>query len=81
MQRHRREVREDFTLPRGQRLVRGLVFDEQPVVVTVLGDASIAEQRAHQDRLLELGQLARLVYLDFPRRYPTTKYRMGLSPI
>jgi hypothetical protein len=54
MQRHRREVVEDATFPRSQRLVRRLVFDEESVVTAVLGDASIAEQRAHQDRLLEL---------------------------
>jgi len=69
VQRHRREVGEDLTFPRGERQMRRLVFDEQPVVMAVLGDVSIAEQRPHQDCLLELGQLARL-YLDFPRRHP-----------
>jgi len=80
MQRHRCEVCENFTLPRSERNLRRRVFHEESVVVTVLGDAAIAEQRAHQDCLLELSQLARL-YLDFPRRYPTHKKRMGLSPI
>ncbi len=80
MQRHRREVVEDLTFPRGERQMRCLVFDEQSVVVPVPGDASIAEQRSDQDRLLELVELARVV-LDFPRRYPTRKYRVGLSPI
>ena len=54
MQRHRREVIEDLTFPRSERRMRRLVFDEQSVVMAVLGDASIAQQRAHQDRLLEL---------------------------
>src|SRR2546425_5254921 len=70
MQRHRREVGEDLTLPRGERHMRRLVLDEQPMVMAVPGDTSIAEQRAYQDCLLELGQLARLC-LDFPRRHPT----------
>src|SRR2546428_13976279 len=50
--------------------MRRLVFNEQPMVMAVPGDTSIAEQRAYQDCLLELGQLARLC-LDFPRRHPT----------
>ena len=56
------------------------MFHEESVMVTVLSDAAIAEQRPHQDCLLELSQLTRLC-LDFPRRYPTHKKRMGLSPI
>jgi hypothetical protein len=80
MQRHRREVYEDLTLSRGERDLRRRMFHEKSVVMTVLGDASIAEQRTHQDCLLELSQLARQ-YLDFPRRHPTHKKRMGLSPI
>ena len=69
-----------LTLPRGERNLRRRVFHEESVMVTVLGNASITEQRSHQDCLLELSQLARLC-LDFPRRYPTHKKRMGLSPI
>jgi hypothetical protein len=80
MQRHRRKVCEDLTFPRGQRNLRGRVFHEESVVVPVLSDAAITEQRTYQDCLLKLSQLARL-YLDFPRRYPTHKKRMGLSPI
>src|SRR5438132_13990251 len=80
MQRHRREVCEDLTLPRGERDLRRRVLHEKSVMVTVLGDASITEQRAHQDCLLELSQLARPC-LDFPRRHPIYKKRMGLSPI
>ena len=80
IQRHRREVCEDLTLPRSERNLRRRVLHEESVMVPVLGDAAIAEQRTYQDCLLELSQLARL-YLDFPRRYPTHKKRMGLSPI
>src|SRR3979411_2513366 len=80
MQRHRREVCEDLTFPRGERNLRRRVLHEKSVTVTVLGDASITQQRTDQDCLLELSQLARL-YLDFPRRHPTHKKRMGLSPI
>src|SRR6185503_1440870 len=54
VQRHGREVLEHVALPFGERAVSEFVFHEQAMVVPMLGDASIAEQSAYQDRLLEL---------------------------
>jgi hypothetical protein len=59
MQLHGREVRKDLPLPLDERAMGCLVLHEEPMMVSVLGDASIAQQRSHQNCLLELCQFTR----------------------